>query len=117
MRFAAAALLAAVLLAPAALAGTERCSLPYGPVVPDGNTATAAEMKAAKAEVLQFIDDSDAYQSCIEAVTKDPAEKMTPEQKQAAYALMDKNQQEKVAVADAYNQALRAYKAKHGASP
>ena len=113
----AAAVIAAVLFAPAAFAGTERCSLPYGPVVPDGNTATAAEMRTAKAEVLQFIDDSDAYQACVEAVTKDPAEKMTPPQKQAAYKLIDDNQKEKVAVADAYNTALRAYKAKHGTSP
>ncbi|BCW90585.1 hypothetical protein sos41_37570 [Alphaproteobacteria bacterium SO-S41] len=113
----AAAFIAAALLAPAAFAGTERCSEPYGPVVPDGNTASAAEMRTAKAEVLQFIDDSDAYQACIEAVTKDPDEKMTPPQKQAAYKKMDDNQKEKVAVADAYNVALRAYKAKHGAAP
>lgn len=115
MRFA--AILAAVLLAPAALAGTERCSEPYGPVVPDGNTATSEEMKAAKAEVLQFIKDSDDYQACIDAVISDPEEKMTPQQKQAALKLIDDNQAEKQAVADAYNAALRAYKAKHGASP
>lgn len=108
---------AALFLAPAAFAGTERCQAPYGPVVPDGNTATSAEMKTAKAEVLQFIADSDQYQSCIDAVIKDPAEKMTPQQKQAALRLIDQNQQEKQEVADAYNAALRAYKAKHGASP
>jgi len=116
MRIAALAF-AACLLVPAAFAGTERCSEPYGPVVPDGNVATAAEMKTAKAEVLQFVADSDAFQACIVAVIDDPEEKMTPAQKQAAGRLINDNQKEKEAVAAAYNAALRAYKAKHGEGP
>jgi hypothetical protein len=106
--------LAAVLLSPAALAGTERCSEPFAPVIPDGVTATDEEIKESKREVEQFIADSDEYQACILAVIADPDEKMTPEQKQAAHRLIDDNQREKEDVAAAYNAALRAHKAAKG---
>ena len=37
-----AACIAVFLLSPAAMAGTERCSEPYAPVIPDGASASAA---------------------------------------------------------------------------
>lgn len=111
MRLAAAALLA-VLAAPTAFAGVERCQEPFGPVVPDGHTATQAEMRTARTEVLRFIKDSDAYQSCVVLVMDDPVEKLTDPQKRAAMRRIESNQQEKQAVGDAYNAALKVFRAR-----
>lgn len=112
MRFAVAAL--AVLLAtPAAYASIEdRCQEPFGPVVPDGNTASQAEMRASKAEVLNFIKDSDSFQSCILLVIDDPKEEMKEPAKKAGLKKLEANQREKEAVAAAFNNALKAFKAR-----
>lgn len=104
-------LFAALAVSPA-MAGTERCQEPYGPVVPDGNTATQAEMRTAKAEVLTFIEDSDTFQSCLIRVMDDPKEKVEEPQKRAIMKDIEANQREKEAVAAAFNAALKAYKAR-----
>lgn len=112
MRLAAFAL-AACLAMPAAFAGVnDRCQEPFGPVVPNGDTATPAEMKQARREVLQFISDSDVFQGCVLKVIEDPEEKMTDAQKKAALKRIDSNQHEKQAVADAFNAALKRFKAR-----
>lgn len=104
--------LIAMLAAPAALAGTERCQEPFGPVVPDGSTATQAEMRTAKTEVLAFIEDSDSFQSCLVLVMDDPKEKMEDPQKAKVLKEIEANQREKEAVAAAFNAALKVYKAR-----
>lgn len=109
-----AACIAVFLLSSAAMAGTERCSEPYAPVIPDGASASAAEIKAVKREVEQYIRESDDYQSCILAVIADPDEKMSSQDKVNAMALIEANQREKEEVAAAYNAALRAHKAAKG---
>ena len=110
MRFAAAVF--AVLAMPAAFAGTDRCQAPFGPVVPDGATATQAQMRAARAEVLTFIKDSDTFQECLVRVMDDPKEEMKEPQKKATLKKMDANQREKEEVAAAFNTALKAFKAR-----
>lgn len=106
--------LAAFLLAatPAALAGTDRCQEPFGPVVPDGATATADEMRTAKQEVLTFISDSDIFQDCLVRVMDDPNEAMKEPQKKAVLKDISANQKEKEAVAAAFNASLKAFKAR-----
>lgn len=112
MRLAVAALLA-LLAAPNAVAGiSDRCQEPFGPVVPDGNTATQAEMRAAKSEVLNFIKDSDSFQACVVLVIDDPKEEMKEPARRAAMKKLEANQREKEEVAAAYNNALKAFKAR-----
>lgn len=112
MRLAAAALIA-LFAAPVAFAGVDdRCQEPFGPVVPDGNTATAAQMTTAKREVLAFIKDSDAFQSCVILVIDDPKEEIKEPAKKAALKKIESNQREKEDVANAYNAALKAFKAR-----
>ncbi len=111
MRFAAAAIIA-VLAAPAALAGPERCQEPFGPVVPDGRTATQAEMRDTRAQVLKFIKDSDAFQTCLVLVMDDPKEELKEAQKRSIIRKIDSNQREKEEVGAAYNAALRAFRAR-----
>jgi hypothetical protein len=110
MRFA--LVLAAVLAAPAAFAGTDRCQEPFGPVVPNGQTATAEEMKTAKTEVLTFISDSDVYQDCLVRVMDDPTEEMKEPQKKAVLKDISANQKEKETVAAAFNEAVKQFKAR-----
>ncbi len=110
MRFAAA--IFAVLCTSAAMAGTDRCAEPFGPVVPDGATATQGEMRNARAEVLAFVKDSDTYQDCLVRVMDDPKEEMKEPQKKAVLKQISANQREKEAVATAFNAALKAYKAR-----
>jgi len=110
MRFAFAVL--AVLASPAAFAGTDRCQEPFGPVVPNGATASVAEMKAAKADVLTFISDSDTFQDCLVRVMDDPKEEMTEPQKKAVFKDISANQREKEAVAAAFNASMKAFKAR-----
>ncbi len=112
MRLAAFAL-AAFIAAPTALASvSDRCQEPFGPVVPNGDTATAAEMTSARREVLQFISDSDTFQTCVLKVIEDPNEKMTELQQKAAMKRLDSNQHEKESVAAAFNEALKRFKAR-----
>ncbi len=103
-----------VLACSPAMAGTERCSEPYAPVIPDGASASADDMAVLKSEVQQYIADSDAYQDCILAVIADPAEKMTPADKKKAQDLIFRNQKEKESVGAAYREALKTHKTAHG---
>jgi len=102
----------ALLATPAAFAGTDRCQAPFGPVVPDGATASQAEMRTARSEVLAFVNDSDTYQDCLVRVMDDPKEEMKEPQKKAVLKQISANQREKEEVASAYNTALKAYKAR-----
>ncbi|MFT3809750.1 MAG: hypothetical protein QM698_07510 [Micropepsaceae bacterium] len=110
MRFAVAVF--ALLVAPTAMAGADRCSAPFGPVVPDGATASQGEMRNARAEVLAFVKDSDTYQDCLVRVMDDPKEEMKEPQKKAVLKQISANQREKEEVATAFNTALKAFKAR-----
>ena len=102
----------AILAMPAAFAGTDRCQAPFGPVVPDGATASQAEMRNTRREVLTFVKDSDTYQDCLVRVMDDPKEEMKEPQKKAVLKQISTNQREKEEVAGAYNAALKAFKAR-----
>lgn len=118
MRRAAFAFAAALaLLTGPALAGLDQCSEPYGPVLPDAASLTAETLAEAKKEVLQFIADSDAFQSCVVSVmnVKDKDEKLSPAEMAAAQRKIDSNQKEKEAIGNAYNALARDYNARHGA--
>ena len=114
MRRAAFALIAALALSPAALAGIKRCQEPFGPVLPDQATVTAAELKAVKSEVQTFIKDSDAYQACLLATMRDPEEKMTDGEKARVDRMIASNQREKEAIGAEYNALVRAVNARGG---
>ena len=52
-----------ILAAPAF--GQDRCSAPLAPVVPDGKTASVAQLSQAAKEVVAYIRASDDYQTCL----------------------------------------------------
>jgi hypothetical protein len=108
----------AMLAAPAF--AQDRCSSPLAPVVPDGKTATVAQLSQAAKEVVAFIKASDEYQTCLLAaiaeqdkLSKDPKNPPDPAIKKALEAKGDANQKEKERVGGDYNRSAAAYKAAH----
>jgi len=98
----------------------DRCSAPLAPVVPDGKTATVAQLSQAAKEVVGFIKASDDYQTCLLAaiaeqdkLAKDPKNPADPAVKKALEAKGDANQKEKERVGGDYNRSAAAYKAAH----
>jgi hypothetical protein len=111
---------AACIIIAAPAFGQDRCSAPLAPVVPDGKTASVAQLSQAAKEVVAFIRASDDYQTCLLAeiaeqdkLAKDPKNPADPAVKKGLEAKGDSNQAEKVRVGTAYNAAAAAYKAAH----
>jgi hypothetical protein len=99
------------------------CTYPTAPAkIPDGATATLAEMVAAQKAVKQFDEEINAYTACIklEENTQLKGEKLTDEQKKAIEAQQaQKNNaavDEDQAIADRFNEQIRIFKAKAAAS-
>jgi hypothetical protein len=97
-----------------------RCVTPNAPLVPDGKTATAAQLIATSADVKKFIKDSDDYQNCLLtdlATQQDQAKKdkkeLDPTVKAAIESKGDSNQKDKERVGKEYNAAAVAYRAAH----
>ena len=55
----------ATLSAVPAFAAFDDCSAPIPPASIDGSTATMAQIKSAKQDVLTFLKQSDDYQDCV----------------------------------------------------
>jgi opacity protein-like surface antigen len=115
----AAVALAAALLAPAAYAD---CTYPQAPSqLPDGNTATLAQMLAAQKAVSSYNQEMTAYLSCIELerdsrVATQAGAQLTPQQKQQIQAIEIQKHNAAVdqlhAVADQFNAQVRIFKAR-----
>jgi hypothetical protein len=101
------------------------CSYPKAPdKIPDGNTATLAEMIAAQQAVKSYDKDINAYTDCIkleydaemakDGTTLSDAKKKALEKRQIqkTNAAVDEDQQ----VAARFNEQLKAYKAKAAAN-
>lgn len=119
-------LVPAALLAAAALAAGPAyaaCTYPRAPVsLPDGGTATMEEMVAGQKQVKQYMSDMDVYLKCLdEEAPKPPAAdaQLTDEQKKDLARADSMRAQkhnaavsEMEAVADRFNQQLKAFKEK-----
>jgi hypothetical protein len=108
-----------VMLSAPAMAA-DRCSAPLAPVVPDGKTATVAQLSQAAKEVVAFIKASDDYQSCLLAdiaaqdkAAKDDKKTLDPAVRKALEDKGDANQKDKERVGGEYNRAAAAYKVAH----
>jgi hypothetical protein len=99
------------------------CDYPIAPgKFPDGAAATLEEMKTAKASVVKYNADMDAYLACIngEYDAKIAAEgKITPDKKADLDRVQNQKQdaavKEVTDVTERFNEQLRAYKAKTAA--
>jgi len=98
------------------------CDEPYAPAAIDGSTATEAQMKGARDDVMNFMKSSDDYQSCLlddlkaqedaAAKAKDP-KPLDPSVKAGVDKKVDENQRMKEKVGAEFNAAVMAYKAAH----
>src|SRR5690349_17376248 len=117
-------LLAAVVIAGGfALQARAACDYPVAPgKFPDGTQATLDEMKAAKASVVKYNADMEAYLTCIKSeydakiasqtsATAEQKAEMERVQNQKHNAAVD----EVTEVTNRFNEQLRAYKAKNAA--
>ena len=116
-------LLALVLASGFALQANAACDYPVAPgKFPDGTQATLDEMKAAKASVVKYNADMEAYLTCIKSeydakvasqtdATAEQKAEMERVQTQKHNAAVD----EVTDVTNRFNEQLRAYKAKTAA--
>jgi hypothetical protein len=98
------------------------CSYPSAPAkFPDGNVATLDEMKAAKAQVMSYNKEMEAYLSCIKLeydgrVAQD-ASTLTDEQKSELQKMQDQKHNAAVdeleSVATRFNEQLRVFNQKN----
>ena len=114
----AAVAIAAAVLAPAAYAD---CAYPQAPShLPDGNTATLAEMLAGQKAVQAYNHEMMAYLSCIklerDSRVAQAGDKLSKQQKQALEAIEIQKNNAAVdqlhAVADQFNAQVKIFKAK-----
>ncbi|HEY4265981.1 MAG TPA: hypothetical protein VGM72_11735 [Micropepsaceae bacterium] len=108
----------AMLAAPAF--AQDRCSAPLAPTVPDGKTASIAQLSQSAKDVVAFIKASDDYQTCLLAaiaeqdkLAKDPKNPPDPAIKKGLETKGDANQKEKERVGGEYNKSAAAYKTAH----
>ena len=113
-----AAVIAAAALAPAAYAD---CSYPQAPSpIPDGSTATLAQMLSMQNSVKAYNEQMNAYLSCIQlerdSRVAQAGDKLTKQQKQALQAIEVQKHNAAVdqlhAVADQFNAQVKIFKAK-----
>jgi hypothetical protein len=116
-------LLAAVAIAAAALAPSAYadCTYPQAPShLPDGNTATLAQMLAAQKVVQSYNEQMTAYLSCIklerDSRVAQSGDKLTKQQKQELEAIEIQKNNAAVdqlhSVADQFNAQIRIFKAR-----
>ena len=114
----AAVVIAATILAPAAYAD---CTYPQAPSqLPDGSTATLAEMLAAQKVVQSYNEEMTAYLSCIklerDSRVTQAGDKLTKQQKQEMEAIEIQKNNAAVdqlhSVADRFNAQVKIFKAR-----
>jgi opacity protein-like surface antigen len=116
-------LLTAAVLAAAALASAAHadCSYPQAPSqIPDGNSATLAQMLSAQKAVQVYNQQMNAYLSCIQlerdSRVAQAGDKLTKEQKQELEAIEVQKHNAAVdqlhSVADQFNTQVKIFKAK-----
>ena len=90
----------------------QACDYPADLTIPDGKTATQAEITAASAAVKKYLADMEAYTGCLDAeFAALPVEQQTPEAKVLQVKKYNAAVDAMEAEAAAFNEQLRAFKA------
>mgnify|MGYP006275332189 CR=1 FL=1 len=92
------------------------CTRPEAPVVPDGARASRAELLTAGEAVRAFVAASESYLACLEAREAARGDDLTARQRARMDAIQDAGVEAMRTAADAYNEALRVYRARPDAS-
>jgi hypothetical protein len=89
------------------------CIYPPEPSIPDGATATEAQLKAAQGGVKDYMAAVTAYTDCLDSEEKTLGPEATPEQKNLHTAKHNAAVDALNAVAARFNEQLQAYKKAH----
>ncbi len=88
------------------------CTPPEAPTIPDGATAPASEIKAANEEVKDFVAAGEDYTTCLDDYRDALGDDMEDEQETAIIEAHNAMVDQMTGVADGFNAAVAAYKAK-----
>lgn len=105
---------ACALLLFATAANADECARPDTPTVPDGSTASHADMVAAQQAVQGFLAEADEYRACLQEQSRAIGEAETEEQEARQAALTEAfngTVDEMHAIGDAFNESVQAFNA------
>ncbi len=90
------------------------CTVPASPIIPDGNVASQDELVAAQQAMKAFQGQLGEYRVCVDGLQKelDPEDESTAEKTAELNALYDASVDAEAAVAEEFNVAVRAFKAR-----
>lgn len=88
----------------------EQCSFPQAPAVPDGATATEAEMGQAGAEVREFVAAIQSSLECLGEAEKSLGDEITEEQQAELVTVYNSGVDQMNAVANEYNEQVKVFK-------
>ena len=90
------------------------CALPAGPIIPDGNVASEDELVSAQKAMKMYQESLLDYRACLDeqSLALDPEAETTEEERVAILALFNSSVEAEERVANEFNQAVRAYKAR-----
>ena len=97
-------------MAQAAEMDASHCKYPEAPAVPDGATATEAEMGQAGAAVRQFVADVESSLQCLTGVEESLGNEITEEQQAALVGVYNQGVDQMNAVVENYNQQVKAFR-------
>lgn len=107
---------AAALLAAGALQAAElelsQCAFPEAPSVPDGSTASEAELGQAGADVRDYVAGVQSSLECLTSLEDSLGEEITEEQQAQLVTLYNAGVDEMNSVAENYNEQVRAFKSR-----
>ena len=106
------AVLAAFIAAPAGALAADDCDRPEPPAVPDGASATQDELATAGSDVRTFVAASQDFLAYLEAKEAGYGAEITPAQQALVNAVYNAGVEAMETAAGAYNEAVRAYRAR-----
>ncbi|MEE4191037.1 MAG: hypothetical protein V2I66_05635 [Halieaceae bacterium] len=88
------------------------CSRPAAPQLPDGSSSDLEAMVEGQKAVKAYVAETEAYLDCLNEESAAAADEETPEQQLARIELHNEVVDDMEAVAAAFNEEIREYKAK-----
>lgn len=95
-----------------AMAAAE-CTRDAAPAIPDGNTATLEDMQAGQQAIKAYVASANAYLECLDNEAAAVGEDDTDEAKAARLADYNATVDEQTSVAENFNKAVKAFKARN----
>jgi tRNA threonylcarbamoyladenosine modification (KEOPS) complex Cgi121 subunit len=110
------ALRGALVLGALCLAGISQvqaaCTAPTAPSIPDGSTASEEQLIATVTAIKAYQADQNAYRTCLAEEEAALGDAITPDQKKASLESYNASVSAEEGLVTAWNEALRAYKAR-----